>query len=124
MVPERPLDRHQIYQYLTHTDPVSVDVTLLTVADRLAARGSSSIANDEMVAGHLELASEMVADALQWRRTGPPAQFMPGNQLARELGIEPGPDLGRVIDALAEARYAGEVDSASEAVEFARRFLA
>jgi len=124
MVPERPLDRHQIYRYLNHTDPVSVDVTLLTVADRLAARGSSSIANDQMVAGHLELASEMVADALEWRRTGPPAQFMPGNQLARELGIEPGPDLGRVIDALAEARYAGEVESASEAVEFARRFLA
>ncbi|MBK8294826.1 MAG: HD domain-containing protein [Solirubrobacterales bacterium] len=124
MVPQRPLDRHQIYQYLTHTEPVSIDVTLLTVADRLAARGSSSIANDEMVAGHLELASEMVADALEWRRTGPPAPFMPGNQLARELGIEPGPDLGRVIDALAEARFAGEVDSASEAVEFARRFLA
>ena len=124
MVPQRPLDRHQVYQYLSHTDPVSVDVTLLTVADRLAARGTSSIANEEMVAGHLELASEMVADALEWRRTGPPAPFMPGNELAREVGIDPGPDLGRVIDALAEARYAGEVGSASEAVEFARRFLA
>ncbi len=124
MVPQRPLDRHQVYRYLSHTDPVSVDVTLLTVADRLAARGTSSIAGDEMVAGHLELASEMVADAVEWRRTGPPPPFLPGDQLAAELGIEPGPDLGRVIDALAEARYAGEVDSASEAVEFARRFLA
>ncbi|MBK5231921.1 MAG: HD domain-containing protein [Thermoleophilia bacterium] len=123
MVPQRPLDRHQVYRYLIHTDPVSIDVTLLTVADRLAARGTSSIANDKMVAGHLELASEMVADALEWRRTGPPAQFMRGDQLAKELGIDPGPDLGRLIDALAEARYAGEVDSASEAVEFARRFL-
>lgn len=124
MVPQRPLDRHQVYRYLTHTDPVPIDVTLLTVADRLAARGTSSIANDEMIAGHLQLASQMVADALEWRRTGPPAQFMPGDQLAAELGIEPGPDLGRVIDAIAEARYAGEIDSASEAVEFARRFLA
>lgn len=123
MVPARPLDRHQIYQYLSHTDPVSIDVTLLTVADRLAARGTSSIANDEMVAGHLELASEMVANALEWRQTGPPAQFLPGDELARALGVEPGPDLGRVIEALAEARYVGEVGSASEAVEFARRFL-
>jgi poly(A) polymerase len=123
MVPQRPLDRSQIYHYLKHTDPVSIDVTLLTVADRLGARGTGSVASDEMITGHLELASEMVADGLEWRRTGPPAAFMPGNELARELGIEPGPELGKVIDALAEARYAGEVDSASEAVEFARRFL-
>ena len=123
LVPLRPLDRHQNYSYLKHTDPVAIDVTLLTVADRLAARGTSSIAGEEMVAGHLELASEMVADGLEWRRTGPPAPFLPGNELAAELDIEPGPDLGRVIDALAEARYAGEIDSASEAVEFARRFL-
>lgn len=123
MVVQRPLSRRQIYSYLTRTDPVSVDVTLLTVADRLGARGSGSIASDEMVTGHLELASEMVADGLEWHRTGPPAQFLPGNELADQLGIRPGPDLGRIMEELAEARYAGEIDSASEAVEMARRLL-
>ncbi|HTU16390.1 MAG TPA: HD domain-containing protein [Solirubrobacterales bacterium] len=123
MVVDRPLSRRRIYGYLTRTDPVSVDVTLLTVADRLGARGAGSVASDEMIAGHLELASEMVADGLEWRRTGPPAQFLPGDELADRLGIEPGPDLGRIMDGLAEARYAGEIDSASEAVELARRLL-
>ncbi|MGK2954742.1 MAG: HD domain-containing protein, partial [Solirubrobacterales bacterium] len=123
MVPQRPLEKGQVFHYLKHTDPVSIDVTLLTVADRLGARGTGSVASEEMVTGHLELASEMVADGLEWRRTGPPAPFLPGNELASELGIEPGPELGDVIDALAEAQYAGEVNSASEAVEFARRFL-
>lgn len=123
MVPERPLSRRQVYEYLTRTDPYSIDVTLLTVADRLAARGTSSIAGREMVAGHLELASEMVVEALAWQAHGAPQPFLPGDQLAAELGIEPGPGLGRVVDELAAARFSGEVGSASEAVEWARRFL-
>lgn len=123
MVPEHPLNRHQIYAYLRHTDPVTVDVTLLTVADRLAARGSASIASREMVESHLELAKEMVGYGLDWRRDGPPEPFLRGDRLAAELGIEPGPELGRVVEALAEARYTGEIHSASEAVDFGRRFL-
>lgn len=123
MVTRMPLSRRDVYGYLKRTDPVGVDVTLLTVADRLGARGSGSVASEEMVAGHLSLASEMVADALEWRRSGPPAQFLPGNELAGRLGIAPGPDLGRVMEELAAARYAGEIHSASEAVEMARRFL-
>ena len=123
MVPERPLSRRQVYEYLKRTDPYSVDVTLLTVADRLAARGTSSIAGREMVAGHLDLAGEMVAEAIEWQRRGPPGQFLAGDELAARLGIKPGSDLGRAMDELAAARFSGEIDSASEAVEWARRFL-
>lgn len=123
MVPEQPLSRRQVYEYLKRTEPYSADVTLLTVADRLAARGTSSIAGREMVAGHMRLAGDMVAEALEWDRNGPPGQFLAGDELASELGIDPGPELGRVIDELAAARFAGEVDSASDAVEWARRFL-
>ncbi|HRV60610.1 MAG TPA: hypothetical protein P5138_08260, partial [Solirubrobacterales bacterium] len=117
------LDRRQIFAYLDHTDPVSLDVTLLTVADRLAARGTASIASREMVAGHMELARDMVGFALDWDRNGPPAQFLPGNELAARLGIEPGPELGKVMKELAAARFAGEITDANEAVEHARGFL-
>ncbi len=123
MVPDRPLSRRQIYDYLKLCDPYSVDVTLLTVADRLAARGTSSIAGREMVAGHLELAGEMVDEALVWESEGPPQQFLAGDELAAQLGIKPGPELGRLLEELAAARFSGEVGSASEAVEWARRFL-
>ncbi len=123
MVTAMPLDRRQIFAYLDRTDPVSVDVTLLTVADRLAARGKAEIAGPGMVAGHLELASQMVGYALDWELNGPPKQFLPGNELARELGIEPGPRLGEVMKELAAARYSGEINDATEAVEHARGFL-
>lgn len=123
MVAHRPLDRRQVWGYLRRTAPNSVDVTLLTVADRLAARGTSSIAGREMVAGHLELAREMTGHGLDWHREGPPAPLIGGDELARELEIEPGPRLGEAIEELAAARYAGEIETASEAVEHARRFL-
>lgn len=123
LVSSRPLDRRQVFAYLDLTDPVAIDVTLLTVADRMAARGSASIASDEMVAGHMEVAMEMISHGLDWDQSGPPEQFLPGDELAEALGIKPGPELGKVMNELAAARYAGEINDANEAVEHARRFL-
>ncbi len=39
LVHEMPLERRTIYRYLRACEPVEVDVTLLSVADRLATRG-------------------------------------------------------------------------------------
>ena len=44
MTHERPLTRARLYDYLKLTAPVAADVTLLTVADRLAARGTGPTA--------------------------------------------------------------------------------
>lgn len=123
LVAERPLGRRRIYEYLVRTDPDPVDVTLLTVADRLAARGASPIAGDEMVAGHLELAREMIEHGLEWEKNGPPAPLVSGHDLADALGIEPGPRMGEIIRELAAARYAGEIDTAEQAIDHARRHL-
>jgi hypothetical protein len=120
MVPERPLPPRRVHEYLRATEPVEVDVTLLTIADRLAARGSGPIASEEMVEAHLELAGEMIGAALDWRRDGPPAPLLPGDELAAEVGIEPGPWLGEILAELEAAQYAGEVTTREEAVDHAR----
>jgi poly(A) polymerase len=120
MVHERPLPPRRVYDYLTETDPVSADVTLLTVADRLAARGDGPVASGEMVEAHLELAREMLAAALDWRREGRPRPLLAGDELAAELGIEPGPELGELLAEIEAAQYAGEVSTREDAVAFAR----
>jgi len=120
---ERPLPKRREYEYLRDTDPVGADVTLLTVADRLAARGQGPVAGPEMVRAHLELAREMLAAALEWRRAGPPRSPIPGDELAAELGIEPGPELGRIIGEIEAAVYAGEVSSRDDAVALGRGLL-
>ena len=118
LVHRRPLDRREVYRYLVRTSPVEVEVTFLSCADRLATRGKNA---DRAIDAHLELAKELMPAALEWRRTGPPRLPLRGDELAREAGIEPGPELGRVIAELQEAMYAGEIASREEAVDLARR---
>ena len=120
MVREAPLPPRRVHDYLRATEPVAADVTLLTVADRLAARGSGSLASQEMVEAHLKLAREMLAAALDWRRDGPPASLIAGDELAAELGIPEGPELGRLLAELEAAQYAGEVRTRAEAVAHAK----
>jgi putative nucleotidyltransferase with HDIG domain len=121
LIAEMPLAPRRVHAYLRATEPVTVDVTLLTVADRLSARGSGPIAAPEMVAAHLQLAREMVAAGLDWRREGPPAPLLRGDEIAAELGIEPGPELGSALAELEAAQYAGEVTDRAGAFEHLRR---
>jgi poly(A) polymerase len=121
LIPEMPLSRRRVHAYLRATEPVAVDVTLLTVADRLSARGVGPIASPEMVAAHLELAREMIAAALDWRREGPPQPLLRGDEIAAALGIEPGPELGSALAELEAAQYAGEVTDRAGALQHLRR---
>ena len=121
LIPEAPLPPRRVHEYLRATEPVGVDVTLLTVADRLSARGAGPLARPEMVEAHLALARQMIAAALDWRRDGPPAPLLRGDELASELGIEPGPQLGELLSELEAAQYAGEVRDRAGALEHARQ---
>jgi poly(A) polymerase len=120
LVHEAPLPARRVHEYLRATEPVGADVTLLTVADRLSARGSGPFATEEAIEAHLSLAREMLAAALDWRSDGPPPPLVRGDELAGELGIDEGPELGELLDELEAAQYAGEISTRGEAVERAR----
>jgi tRNA nucleotidyltransferase/poly(A) polymerase len=120
LVHETPLSRRALYRYLTATEPVEVDVTLLSVADRLATRGRKA---QESIAKHLDLAREVLPAALQWRAQGRRRALVRGDELAAALAIESGPELGRLLAEIDEARFAGELATPDEAVAFAARLL-
>jgi poly(A) polymerase len=121
MVHETPLPPRRVHEYLRATQPVAADVTLLTVADRLSARGSGPFATEEAIEAHLALAREMLAAALDWHRDGPPEPLVRGDELAAELGIAEGRELGDLLGELEAAQYAGEVATREGALELARR---
>jgi len=120
LVHEAPLPPRRVHEYLRATEPVGVDVTLLTIADRLSARGSGPFATPEAIEAHLSLAKQMLAAALDWRRDGAPRPLLRGDELAAELDIAEGPEVGELLAELEAAQYAGEVTSREEAVSFAR----
>lgn len=117
LVHEAPLPPRRVHEYLRATEPVSADVTLLTIADRLSARGTGPFATEQAIEAHLALAREMLAAALDWRRDGPPKPLLRGDELAAVLGIEQGPAVGELLAELEAAQYAGEISTQDEAVE-------
>jgi poly(A) polymerase len=121
LVHEAPLPPRRVHEYLRATQPVAADVTLLTVADRLSARGSGPFATEEAIEAHLDLARQILAAALDWHRDGPPEPLLRGDELAAELGIAHGPELGDLLAELEAAQYAGEVSTREEAIEQVRR---
>ena len=121
LVHERPLDRAKVYGYLSRCDPVEVDVSVLSCADRLATRGRNA---ERAIAAHLEVARELIGPALRWHADGPPRPPLRGDELAAAVGIEPGPELGRLIARLSEAAYTGEATTRDDAVALARELLA
>lgn len=117
LVHQAPLSRRAVYGYLQETDPVGVDVTVLSVADRLATRGDRS---EEAIAAHVGLAQRLLCEALEWLRD-PPRPPVRGDELADALGISPGPELGVMLEELQRAAFAGEITSREQAIEHARR---
>jgi putative nucleotidyltransferase with HDIG domain len=113
----QPLARQTVFAYLRACSPVEVDVTLLSVADRLATRGEGA---RESIEAHLRLARGVLGDALRWHAEGPPAPLLRGDELARELAIATGPRVGELLEELAAAQYAGEVSTRAQALAFAR----
>jgi len=117
----QPLARRSVFAYLHACSPVEVDVTVLSVLDRLATRGDGARA---AIDAHLRLAASVLEDALAWHEQGPPAPLLRGDELAGALGIATGPRVGQLLDGLAEAQYAGEVTTTDQAVAYARAMLA
>ena len=52
-----------------------------------------------------------------------PVRLVTGHDLMEKLGISPGPEVGRLVNAVEEAQGAGEIRTREEALALARREL-
>jgi poly(A) polymerase len=111
-----------IRRLMRDAEPAAIGLLLLSVADRSACRGPSSRIEQR---GRLyDLFDDMLVRYLAWlreMRARPP--LVDGNDLMRELALEPGPLLGELLDAVHEAQEDGEVSTRQEALALARRLL-
>ncbi len=110
-----------LYRYFKDAGEVAIDTIFLSFADYLAARGPLLETPD------WKRYSTGIHDMLiKWRERPTevlPPKFVDGNDLMRELGLEPGPVLRVLLEAVQEAQATGEVATPEEAVALARRVL-
>ncbi len=106
MTHERPLSRRRVWEYLSLTGREALDVTLLTVADRLSARGAG--VPEAAIEAHLELAREMLTEIVALERDGVPGPLLDGDEIGSLLEVS-GPLIGKAVAELAAAQFAGEV---------------
>ena len=89
----RPLPERVVIEYLWEAAPWEPEVILVSTADRLATRGVST--PERYLHQHVELAARLME---RWRlraEDGIPPCPLNGRRLQAELGLEPGPALGR-----------------------------
>jgi len=114
------VSRRAIYRFFRDTGEAGIDIILLSLADHLATYAGP---------GEMSVWSRMLALAEELFRhyydrqqdTISPPLLLNGHELMDLLGLEPGPEIGRLLAQLAESQAAGEVTSREQAIRFVRR---
>ncbi len=120
---EKELSARAIRRLLRDTAPFSADVLALALCDRLATRGGSE---DEAQLARYKQAFERLAEACvkQGEEREAKPRLVTGRDIMEELGLAPGPVIGRLLEAVQEAQELGEIHSRAEALALARKLAA
>lgn len=118
---KQPPSRRAVYRFFRDTGPAGVDLCLLALAD-LRATYAQTLPQETWAAALdvvrllLENWYEKPAESVS------PPPLVNGNDLMAALSLEPGPHIGRLLEAIREAQAMGELSTREEALEFARRW--
>lgn len=117
----KDLSKRAIYRYFRDTQNEAVSILLLSIADQRSTRGPLTKGADR--AHHEKVCLDLVKEFFRRSREKKLPKLLDGNELMRYLGISPGPLVGKVLDAINEAQAIGQLDTKSEALRFAKKFV-
>ena len=113
--------KRAVYRYYRDTQPVSVDLLYMNLADYLAARGPL-LEIDEW-----KRYSAKVRHIYNTRVDEPvvvaPERLVDGNFLMQSLNLTPGPIVGELLEIVREAQAAGEIKTREDAVALSKSEL-
>ena len=111
--------RRAIHRYYRDLGDVALDTLYLNMADFLAARGPlltrAEMRNQVRVINHILEVGPQSRNPVVKRRA-----LLTGHDVMNELRIGPGPLVGRVLSAVAQAEARGRIETKEEALELAR----
>ena len=114
--------RRAIYRFFRDSGPAGVDICLLSLADVLATQGASLQAESWVT--HLDVVRTLLE--AWWERpeeSVSPPLLLNGSDLMKEYHLQPGPLVGRLLEAIREAQAAGQIVTRKQALDLARDLL-
>ncbi|MEW6286406.1 MAG: HD domain-containing protein [Chloroflexota bacterium] len=115
--------RKAIYRFFRDTGEAGVDLVLFGLADLRGTRGSTL--TQETWTAALDIARLLLEN--YWEKpqeTVAPPRLLDGNELMKELNLQPGRIIGQLLEAIQEAQATGKINTREEALHFARNWLA
>ena len=106
-----------VHRYYRDVGDVAVDTIYLAMADYLAAKGPEIVA--DRWASHARMLADLLWAGGEQAPARGPQRLVSGHDLMEHLKIGPGPQVGRLLEQIDEARAAGEVSTREEALALA-----
>lgn len=114
--------RKAIYRFFRDSGEAGVDFVLLGLADLRGTRGPA-IAQETWMAA-LEVAKILLENYWEKRQESvAPPRLLDGNDLMRELNLEPGRVIGQLLEAIREGQATGKINTREDAISSAREWL-
>src|SRR3972149_6251082 len=117
-----PPTRRALYRYFRDCGEAAIVTLFLSLAEHLGTVGPRVSAPGWRQ--HVALVNYILTKRVQEEETISPPKLLGGGELMAELKLPPGPQIGRLIEALREAQAAGEISTREEALALARDRLA
>jgi putative nucleotidyltransferase with HDIG domain len=111
--------RRAIYRYFKALGGAGVEVALLSLADMLATWGPALPSQRWL--RRLDVVATLLTAYFDNSETVTPLPLINGDELMAALRLSPGPEVGRLLEAVREAQATGEVTSREEALTLAEK---
>jgi len=117
---ELPTQR-AIYRYFRDTDDAGIDILILALADYLASLGP--LVSMEGWEKYCQLANYVLIEHDKQQTKILPVKFIDGHDLINNLGLPPGPLIGKLLSMVREAQASGELSTKEEALALVQKEL-
>ena len=120
---KREPSRKAIYRFFRDAGKAGIDLVLLGLADLRGTRGHTLTQENWSTA--LDVARILLEN--YWEKPEEsisPPRLLDGNELMKELNLEPGRIVGQLLEAIREGQATGKIQTRAEVVQFAHAWLA
>lgn len=110
-----------IYRYFRDTGDSAIDVLFFSLADHLATRGTDlDIVSWQK---HSAIVECILTQHLKQKSEAALPKLVSGHDLIKNFNLKPGPEIGRLLEAIYEAHACSEIATRDEALAYVHRFL-